>query len=391
MNCERCGARLKEGCLYCSSCGKEVQIVPDYNVEEEYLSTILKESSAESFDPGTDQTEERKQETKTEKKKKKKKKKRTELIPVVAVCVLLAAGITAGVSYKLYIDDRNANSYEYQVAMAEQVWSDQNFEDAVQYYQSAIALKPGDLAARFALADIYMTKKDEKSALNLYQEILEMDDANKTAYQKIIAIYESRKDYESIKELSSNVMDLEILELFRDYIVTEPVFSLEAGIYDDYITITLYSEDGDDIFYTTDGKAPDSENGILYREEDEISFEEAGDYVIKAVCRNEQGIYSDIETAEYTIDLKAPEHAKISPNGGRFEEETFVTITAEAGCSIYYTWDGSDPTTASARYTQALLVPEGNHILSVLVVNNKTKLESGVYRANFIYYQSMPG
>ena len=31
-------------------------------------------------------------------------------------------------------------------------------------------------------------------------------------------------------------------------------------------------------------------------------------------------------------------------------------------------------------------VPEGNNVLSVLVVDKKTGLDSGVYRANFIYY-----
>ena len=63
-----------------------------------------------------------------------------------------------------------------------------------------------------------------------------------------------------------------------------------------------------------------------------------------------------------------------------------MTLTAEDGCSIYYTWDGTDPTTASARYTEPFEVPEGNNVLSVLVVDKTTGLDSGVYRANFIYY-----
>lgn len=61
-------------------------------------------------------------------------------------------------------------------------------------------------------------------------------------------------------------------------------------------------------------------------------------------------------------------------------------LPPEDGCSIYYTWDGTDPTTASARYTEPFEVPEGNNVLSVLVVDKKTGLDSGVYRANFIYY-----
>ena len=42
MKCANCGSELWDGCLYCSNCGKEAQIVPDYNVfEDEYLKTIL--------------------------------------------------------------------------------------------------------------------------------------------------------------------------------------------------------------------------------------------------------------------------------------------------------------------------------------------------------------
>ena len=42
MKCAKCGAELKEGCLYCSICGHEAQIVNGYStLEDEYLSTIL--------------------------------------------------------------------------------------------------------------------------------------------------------------------------------------------------------------------------------------------------------------------------------------------------------------------------------------------------------------
>ena len=49
------------------------------------------------------------------------------------------------------------------------------------------------------------------------------------------------------------------------------------------------------------------------------------------------------------------------------DDITFVVITADEGCSIYYTWDGTDPTDTSARYTEPIEVPEGNNILSIIV------------------------
>ena len=44
MKCVKCGAEMKEGCIYCSVCGNEAQIVPDYSVlEEDYLRYLLTE------------------------------------------------------------------------------------------------------------------------------------------------------------------------------------------------------------------------------------------------------------------------------------------------------------------------------------------------------------
>ena len=43
MKCANCGAEIKLGCVYCSVCGKEAQIVPDYNVAVSYthLADVL--------------------------------------------------------------------------------------------------------------------------------------------------------------------------------------------------------------------------------------------------------------------------------------------------------------------------------------------------------------
>ncbi len=64
----------------------------------------------------------------------------------------------------------------------------------------------------------------------------------------------------------------------------------------------------------------------------------------------------------------------------------FDSVVSKDGCSAYYTWDGSTPTAASHLYTQPIKVPEGNNILSVVIIDHTTKLSSDVYRGNFIYY-----
>lgn len=66
-------------------------------------------------------------------------------------------------------------------------------------------------------------------------------------------------------------------------------------------------------------------------------------------------VYYDGTTAVRLIDdisLKTVKAPVISPEGGEFVNSQLVTITADEGCTIYYTKDGSDPTTESTQYAQ---------------------------------------
>lgn len=377
MKCVKCGAEMKEGCVYCSVCGNEAQIVSDYSVlEDDYLRKLLEEENQ----PKKSAVDSKKSPEQTP------KKQMSNKVPIIIVCCILLVAIAAGVTIKLVIDHKNANSYDYQVAMAEQEAIDKNYDNALQYYKTALMLRPQDIAVRFAMADIYAAQKNYDSAMVLLIEIIDKDSTNQQAYTDLIAIYEEKEDYDSIAELAKSITDADILELFEDYIVGKPVISPIAEKYHEYITVTLFSLDDYQMYYTLNGEEPDASTGILYDDEEGIALEKEGEYRIKAVCVNEKGICSEVVNAEYEIELLPPEYATVTPDGGRIAAATPVTIEAEVGCSIYYTWDGTDPTELSAKYESPLEIPYGNNILSVLVVDEETGLDSGVYRANFIYY-----
>lgn len=385
MKCEKCGAEMKEGCIYCSVCGNEAQMVPDYSVlEDDYLRKLLEEENQPASG--------KKQTNKTGKKNQKKQHAKnsssqmSNKIPIIIVCCILVIAITAGVIAKLVIDHKNANSYDYQVEMAQQEAIDKNYENALQYYKTALALKPDDMKVRLAMADIYMQQKSYDAAMVLLIEIIDMDELNLEAYKNLIQIYDEKEDYDSIAELSDGITNIEILALFDEYLVAAPVISPVEGTYNEYKDVTIFSMEGFDIYYTMDGSTPDATNGIFYDEDEGIHLDEAGLYQIQAVCVNKKGICSEVASAKYKIEILAPEYATVTPDGGRIAYGTQVTITAEKDCSIYYTWDGTDPTEQSAKYEAPLDIPYGNNILSVLVVNDKTGLDSGVYRTNFIYY-----
>ena len=374
MKCAKCGAELKKGCLYCSVCGYEAQIVSDYNVlEDDYLRSLLKDGESVK----TPQEKEPEP-------KKTKKKKNSHLLLIICCC-LIVTGAAVGVAVKLYIDNKNANSYDYQIEMAEKELVDHNYENALQYYKTALALQPDDIKVREAMAEIYTSRKEYDSALVLYMDILQLDKNNKEAYQHLIAIYDEKGDYDSILSLKENVTDEDILALFDDYEVDDPIISPLGGQYDDYVTVVIYSIAENDIYYTLDGTVPDKENGIPYPQGG-ISLNRTGNFEINAVCCNEKGIYSDIVSEEYQIQFKKPRLPSVSPDGGLFSEETTITIAQQKDCTIYYTWDSTDPTRESAVYTEPLVVPEGDYVLSVMAVNNKTGLASDIYRVNFGYH-----
>ena len=69
---------------------------------------------------------------------------------------------------------------------------------------------------------------------------------------------------------------------------------------------------------------------------------------------------------------------------GSFTMPTTITINVPEGCEVYYTWDGSKPTTASTRYTGPIDVIEGNNILSVILVDKHGKT-SDVLQCNYKY------
>ena len=374
MKCAKCGAELKEGCLYCSVCGHEAQMVNEYSVlEEDYLKAILTDEASKSSSDSSHNND-----NKPQKNSKKQNKQTPWVILICFAAVILV--ITTG--SLLYVRHKNNNSYDYQMEMAEKELSGNHYEKAISYYKNALVLLPSDINARVSLADIYMKQKEYDSAMILYMEILTLDDDNKDAYQGLIRIYESKEEYDKIQELASDITDTDILELFSGYIVAEPVFYPDAGTCDVYTNVTIFSIEECEIYYTLDGSNP-TDGGTLY-EKDGIELSDLKTYTIKAACKNEKGLFSDVVTAKYKTVALPPDYPEVTPDGGTVDELTFVIITADEGCSIYYTWDGTDPTTASERYTDPIEVPEGNNILSVLVVNDKTNLTSEIYRTNFI-------
>lgn len=365
MKCAKCGAELKVGCIYCSVCGQEAQIVPDYNLlEDDLLKELLKKE------------ENKQRKTEEERKsqiphKKKKKSKTPVIVGAISAVVVLVILIVLLVNYN------HNNSYDYQMKKAESYLQDKEYAKAQKYLKRAVELKEDSIEALMMLADAYMAEDEKDDAIDTLKIVVEQDPGNKEAYQKLLEIYDKLQDYDAISELSKKVKDSKIMDLFADYLVAAPTIS--ESEYDEEEGLEIISQSETTTYYTLDGSDP--KKGKEY---EEPIFLEEGTTTIRMISVNELGIYSEETECEYEVEFEPPEAPEVSPDGGNFHTPQQITVEVPEGCKAYYTWDGSDPTANSEQYTGPLEMPEGNNIFSVILVDKRERW-SDVTKCNFIY------
>lgn len=387
MFCYNCGKEIKSEFNNCPFCGKPVQIVPDYSIYDDDDLNVLLEGSKDiesknnkAYIAAQKEKEQKEQAIALENKKQANTKKTILIISCVCVAVIIIAIIG-----KIIVDMNNSSSYDYQMKMADSAMFKSDYDEAEKYYLKALDLVPDDITARLELAELYIKNDDYDKAIGYLKEVIKIDSTNYNAYKLLYKIYEDTDDVDEILSLMKGVTDTKILSLFSDYSVKSPTIRLEEGTYSDEIDISISADKDLEIYYTLDGTDP-IKSGKKYSSS--IIIEDEGMHTLKAVAKNSLGVYSEVVSATYVISFEAPDDPVVSPDGGEFSEKTKVTIQVPSGCSVYYTWDGSDPDPDSETteiYVSPLTIPEGYHILSVVIINDKTGLESSIYRGSFEY------
>ncbi len=394
MRCANCGAELKVGCVYCSVCGKEAQIVSDYSLlEEDFLKGLLKEKkqtlqkakqgiAKKNAKQGTPQKAKQvaprkknaKQPPAGRQKAKGKRKKPVWAFVMVGILILLLAGIVILVHYA------QDHSYDYQIKKAEEYQESKDYGKAEQCLKRALELDSTSEDAKMRLAKLYILREQDSSALALLQELAEGTGNRKEAYGLLIQVYARQKEYGILEQMSREAEDEEIQKLLVEYRVEPPVFDPEGGNYEEELSVELSGGEGCEVYYTTDGSDP--RKGERYQRP--IPLEPGKSIRIRAVSCNKFGVYGDEAEERFLIKLQKPATPYVSPSGGSFYSPQAVTVNVPEGCKAYYTWDGTPPTKESSQYEEPISIPEGNNVLSLILVD-KYGMVSEVLKCNYIY------
>ena len=396
MKCRYCGHEIPDGVLYCENCGKEVRIVPDYNPLDDILAqeivgsingepTGLDLSDTERLRRTASQrrttgrtmrgagtmTEDREARRRQAQRRKAQLRKKRRIL--LAVMFLILAALIGGIVliYK--------NAYNGIVSAGNKALERQEYSEASSAFQRAIGKNKERPEAYTGLSRVYLAQNDPDAAESVFLDAIEEQAGNSDLYGACIDFYIDTKQQMEIPGLLDEATD-QVREALSEYIIDVPEFSLDAKeTYEEVQQLTLTAGKGLTIYYTVDGSDPDT-GSTKYTEP--IQLDE-GETTVTAIAVNKNGIPSMPEAKEYVIELPIEDAPAVSPSTGQYEAATSIEVKVPDGYEAYYTTDGSDPTTASAKYTGPVNMPEGETLFKAVLVSGDGRL-SGITTRNYV-------
>jgi hypothetical protein len=151
-------------------------------------------------------------------------------------------------------------------------------------------------------------------------------------------------------------------------VLPTPTFSLPSGTYANSTVTISDSSSSATIYYTTNGTTPTS-SSTKYTSP--VVFNSSGTFTLNAIAIASGFTNSAVASATYTIH---PTLAKptFSPVAGTYTTSQTVTISDISTNTIYYTTNGTTPTTSSTPYTGPVTVASNETLNAIAVLSGYT-------------------
>lgn len=371
MKCPKCGCEIKEGHLYCDTCGMEIQMVPDFEPEiensiMETLSTLAEGIRGKTRAEKSEKSEKNKnafgqkapksaRESEEPGQSAENRWKDRKWVIVSLITFITATLLIVFIAVYVY----RGYSVSYQTQRARAYAESGDYAKAIECLERARALRSDITELAMMEADYCYQFGDKDKAADILltlvgKEYLEYED-KETLYERIITILNEEGRYEEINELLISCTDSEIVNHFQQYLALPPEFGYDSGSYDEVITLKLSANTAGTIYYTLDGSEPD-ERSYIYTAP---LFLESGDYQVTAVFINEYGIRSDSARNWYVINLSVPDAPQIPVASGDYDTPMQIEAVVPEGGTVYYTTDGTTPDAYSQQYTGPIAMPLG--------------------------------
>lgn len=157
-----------------------------------------------------------------------------------------------------------------------------------------------------------------------------------------------------------------------------PTFSPVAGSYGPTQSVSITSASATEVYYEV-GSSPYPSHETLYTTQVSVASSET----VYARAARTGYVNSAVSSAAYTIN-GAQATPTFSPVAGSYGPTQSVTITSTGADAIYYTADGTSPTTGSTLYTGAVSVATSETLkaLAVKAGWSNSSIGSAVYTIN---------